>query len=26
MTNQPARCGMRRIGVVGVFQPPSVTG
>ena len=26
MTNQPARCGLRRIGVVGVFQPPSVTG
>ena len=26
MTNQPARCGMRRIGVVGVIQPPSVTG
>jgi len=26
MTNQPARCGARRIGVVGVFQPPSVTG
>ena len=26
MTNQPARCGTRRIGVVGVFQPPSVTG
>ena len=26
MTNQPARCGARRIGVVGVFQPPPVTG
>src|SRR5829696_4516360 len=26
MTNQPARCGTRRIGVVRVFQPPSVTG
>jgi hypothetical protein len=26
MTNQPARCSTRRIGVVGVFQPPSVTG
>ena len=22
MTNQPARCSTRRIGVVGVFQPP----
>jgi uncharacterized repeat protein (TIGR01451 family) len=26
MTNQPGRCSTRRIGVVGVFQPPSVTG
>ena len=26
MTNQPARCSMRRIGVVGVFLPPPVTG
>jgi len=26
MTNQPSRCSTRRIGVVGVFQPPSVTG
>ncbi|NUT55972.1 MAG: DUF11 domain-containing protein [Thermoleophilia bacterium] len=26
MTNQPARCGTRRVGVVGVIQPPSVTG
>jgi len=26
MTNQPNRCSTRRIGVVGVFQPPSVTG
>ena len=26
MTNQPARCSTRRIGVVGVFLPPPVTG
>jgi hypothetical protein len=26
MMNQPSRCSTRRIGVVGVFQPPSVTG
>jgi hypothetical protein len=26
MTNRPASCQSRRIGVVGVFQPPSVTG
>ena len=26
MTNQPGRCSTRRIGVAGVFQPPSVTG
>ena len=26
MTNQPRRCATRRVGVVGVFQPPSVTG
>jgi len=26
MTNQPTRCSSRRIGVVGVFQPPPVTG
>jgi uncharacterized repeat protein (TIGR01451 family) len=26
MTNQPNRCSTRRIGVVGVFQPPPVTG
>jgi len=26
MTNQTGRCATRRIGVVGVFQPPSVTG
>ena len=26
MANQPARCSTRRIGVVGVFQPPPVTG
>jgi uncharacterized repeat protein (TIGR01451 family) len=26
MTNRPARCSTRRIGVVGVFEPPSVTG
>jgi uncharacterized repeat protein (TIGR01451 family) len=26
MMNQPNRCSTRRIGVVGVFQPPSVTG
>ena len=26
MGNQPSRCGARRIGVVGVFQPPPVTG
>jgi uncharacterized repeat protein (TIGR01451 family) len=26
MTNQRATCATRRIGVVGVFQPPSVTG
>jgi uncharacterized repeat protein (TIGR01451 family) len=26
MTNQPSRCSTRRIGVVGVFQPPPVTG
>ena len=26
MTNQPSRCSTRRIGVVGVFLPPPVTG
>ena len=26
MTNQPGRCSTRRIGVVGVFLPPPVTG
>jgi len=26
MTNRPARCSTRRVGVVGVFEPPSVTG
>jgi uncharacterized repeat protein (TIGR01451 family) len=26
MLNQPGTCGARRIGVVGVFQPPPVTG
>ena len=26
ITNQPGRCSTRRIGVAGVFQPPSVTG
>jgi hypothetical protein len=26
MTNQPNRCSTRRIGVVGIFQPPPVTG
>ena len=26
MTNQPGRCSTRRIGVAGVFAPPSVTG
>ena len=26
MANQPARCSTKRIGVAGVFQPPSVTG
>jgi uncharacterized repeat protein (TIGR01451 family) len=26
MTNQPNRCSTRRVGVVGVFKPPSVTG
>jgi hypothetical protein len=26
MTNQPSRCSTRRVGVVGVFQPPPVTG
>jgi uncharacterized repeat protein (TIGR01451 family) len=26
MINQPNRCSTRRIGVVGVFQPPPVTG
>jgi hypothetical protein len=26
MVGQPARCGIRRIGVVGIFQPPSLTG
>ena len=26
MTNQPSTCVARRIGVVGVFQPPPVTG
>jgi hypothetical protein len=26
MASQPARCGQRRIGVVGIFQPPSLTG
>jgi uncharacterized repeat protein (TIGR01451 family) len=26
MANQPARCSTRRIGVVGVFLPPPVTG
>jgi uncharacterized repeat protein (TIGR01451 family) len=26
MLNQPGTCGTRRIGVVGVFQPPPVTG
>ena len=26
MVGQPARCGVRRIGVVGTFRPPSLTG
>jgi large repetitive protein len=26
ITNQPGTCSTRRIGVAGVFQPPSVTG
>jgi hypothetical protein len=26
LTNQPGTCSTRRIGVAGVFQPPSVTG
>jgi hypothetical protein len=26
MASQPARCGQRRMGVVGIFQPPSLTG
>jgi uncharacterized repeat protein (TIGR01451 family) len=26
MAGQPARCGQRRIGVVGIFRPPSLTG
>jgi uncharacterized repeat protein (TIGR01451 family) len=26
MAGQPARCGSRRIGVVGIFRPPSLTG
>ena len=26
VAGQPARCGVRRIGVVGIFRPPSLTG
>ena len=26
MTNQPPRCGTRRIGALGVFKPPLFTG
>jgi hypothetical protein len=26
ITNQPGACATRRIGVVGVFKPPPVTG